>query len=888
LVLELTAGREVLPEAADIAVGAVACAICLEWSSLLGDCLASEWNLELSEGEIVGVEDPRGVVDIGIRVPLLLGRRADNHGLGKLAGLNQGTLTNIGLVDGVDQVRRTERWLGNGNLEGDRARRRNVGDAELEGQVGVLRHVAEVQGRATGGPSLPTRAVWSLQLDESLGGSTSVGLERDKTAATVRGDVDVQCGVARRRRVVAKGDDLLRLVAHSSRQVVQGEEADLRGVARRVGGDEGTLSTDLGEAVARDGEGSLAFIGQDNSVDDGLSSDNRLGESDGCRGHGQESAGALTGALEADRGGGRIPAGIVRRFDEDGTLESTDLAGLEVGLEGERSAGSHLSGDDGRLRGAEVGRSEREVGNGQRNLRRAGDRLLRGRHADIGGAKVGAVSAGEGRVSRSTECIDEPLVGAKVDNAVTEVGAGELVDAWRVEALDERENLAVRDGAVDAERVALRVGIVGVRNPEETSARLAVERCDRSVADTEAVIALTGLGDASKGGLAIHATELENAGLEAVDADVHIAALERIVPGTRVHRVLVVVASKNTVGLAGTGLVAAQIIEIEEVGVAVLPCGDTNTLNGTAGEGVGRKHSQRAGSQVEVSTIQVTLVGRHEKVLNVDGTFRVHRHVNDGLLERRRRLTTVDRDVLDLTRVTVAGDEEHGTLVVRRETTTRHPNTGTLLRAVNSSTLGGVELNDLAGALVPADNVAGEVVVDAVRSIGGIDVGAALGLKQTGALVLDTAIEGSRRVVTGTPALEVDGEVGALGQVVDVDGVDVDSTIRAALRNAGLALVQVGLGGKIQSVGIRVDDTRADNTDGAADIRAEATVFGYVSESQARHPVICGCIQPLPLHAGVACILTGPILGRRGAALPKCPPARKTGCDEPPLGDLVQ
>jgi hypothetical protein len=137
----LATGWVVLAEAAHIAV--LTLTVFLQWTTLLRSGCAGERYLDLAEVDIVGVEDPGRGVGVRVGVPLCFGDSAHNDGFGILSRLDDGAFTEVGLVDGVDETRDTERPLGNGDVERDRSSRGVVGDTEPQTEVCVLKDSAE-------------------------------------------------------------------------------------------------------------------------------------------------------------------------------------------------------------------------------------------------------------------------------------------------------------------------------------------------------------------------------------------------------------------------------------------------------------------------------------------------------------------------------------------------------------------------------------------------------------------------------------------------------------------------------------------------------------------------------------------------------------------------
>lgn len=198
--------------------------------------------------------------------------------------------------------------------------------------------------------------------------------------------------------------------------------------------------------------------------------------------------------------------------------------------------------------------------------------------------------------------------------------------------------------------------------------------------------------------------------------------------------------------------------------------------------------------------------------------------MDSGLLHGRGRLATVDRDGAELRSVTIAGGEEHGAGIIGRETTARHPDASARGGVRNTVTLSGPSLNQITTRLVETNDPPGEVVLHTVG--GETKVDELSDVQKGGALVMDTAVEGSDRVVPGHGALQVDGEVGSFGESVDIQCVDVVTSGWATLSDIDLGLVGIGLGGQVQGVSGRVNDTGGGDADVGVDVDAAVEVGG--------------------------------------------------------------
>jgi hypothetical protein len=363
---------------------------------------------------------------------------------------------------------------------------------------------------------------------------------------------------------------------------------------------------------------------------------------------------------------------------------------------------------------------------------------------------------------------------------------------------------------------------LSIGNPEQTSSRLAVQRGGGSVADTEnpgvSVGSITNLGEA---GNTVGARKLEGDGGVLDNVDVDITSLQRVHTSTGIDGVVVLVGLDDGVEVVGAVAVTTHVVEVDPVGLTTLTGNNTNTLVGAAREGIG-ENLQGAGTQIVVGTVKLLLLERHEEVDNIEASVLLDGHVNGSLLEGSGCRITLDGNRGKLRLVTVSGSEEDGATAVGSNTTTRHPDTATLLD--HTLTLGGESLDKLTGGLVDAEQPASELVLDAVRAES--DVNVLTNVQQTGSLELDTTVEHTPVAVSGGNTLQVDREVGLLSKSVDIDGVNEVSTGGAALSNIELGLVGVGLSSEVEGVGIGIDNTGADDTNVRADILATIEIGG--------------------------------------------------------------
>lgn len=91
---------------------------------------------------------------------------------------------------------------------------------------------------------------------------------------------------------------------------------------------------------------------------------------------------------------------------------------------------------------------------------------------------------------------------------------------------------------------------------------------------------------------------------------------------------------------------------------------------------------------------------------------------------------------------------------------------------------------------------------------------------------MDAAGKYALRVVGGLDIFEVDGEVGTLGQVVDINGVDIVAAGRTALGRVEDGLIEIGLGREVQGLGAGVDDTSGGDANVGINVDAAVEVGG--------------------------------------------------------------
>lgn len=303
--------------------------------------------------------------------------------------------------------------------------------------------------------------------------------------------------------------------------------------------------------------------------------------------------------------------------------------------------------------------------------------------------------------------------------------------------------------------------------------------------------------------------------------DVDVTAFARVDTRTGVHRVLILVHLDHIIKAIGAVAVATQVVQVEPVRLATLSSHHTDTLDVATGECAGQD-LQRTRSQVLVGTVQSLLLPWHKEIYQTQTSIGVNCHVNGGLFQRCRRRAAVDGNGAELGGVSVASGVEQRTCIVGSETTTGHPDTTALDIDGDTVTFGSKTLDVGTAGLVESHDPTCEVVLNTVRSKPSVDVVA--NVQQSRSLMMNTAVEGANRVVSRYGALEIDGEVGLLAEVIDIQGMEVVTAGRFSLSNAGQGLVDVRLGSEVESVGRGINYTGGGDTDVRFDIIAAIQV----------------------------------------------------------------
>ena len=198
--------------------------------------------------------------------------------------------------------------------------------------------------------------------------------------------------------------------------------------------------------------------------------------------------------------------------------------------------------------------------------------------------------------------------------------------------------------------------------------------------------------------------------------------------------------------------------------------------------------------------------------------------MDSSFLQRSGWARALDGNGAQLGSVAIAATEPDRPLVIRGKTTSRHPDTTTLDVVGHAVTFGSESLDNLTGGLVPTNNPTSEVVLDTVRGKSGVDEVASL--EQARTLVMDTTSEHANVAVAGHGALQVDREIGLLLKGININGMDVVSTVVSALSCGTTILVQVCLGRQVQCLSVGVDDTGGSDTNERRDVDATVQIVG--------------------------------------------------------------
>ncbi|KAI6763880.1 hypothetical protein HG530_007669 [Fusarium avenaceum] len=208
---------------------------------------------------------------------------------------------------------------------------------------------------------------------------------------------------------------------------------------------------------------------------------------------------------------------------------------------------------------------------------------------------------------------------------------------------------------------------------------------------------------------------------------------------------------------------------------------------------------------VLVGAVEFLFLKGHEEIYNGESSVVVDGHVDGCLLHRSWRREAVDRNGGELRGISVSSSEEHRSRIVGRKATSRLPDSRTGDIAAYTKSLGGPVLNDVARGFVPAHDPAGEVILHAMRRKASVDILSRV--KQSRALMMNTAGEHTLGIVSRDDSLQINREVGLLGEVVDVDSVNLIPSCRASLGNLASLLVDVCFGGEIPSPSVWIYDS---------------------------------------------------------------------------------
>lgn len=604
-----------------------------------------------------------------------------------------------------------------------------------------------------------------------------------------------------------------------------------RRTASIVGGIHDTLDGELGVAQVVDKELLLDTVGVV-AGDDGIKSDSVGSDIEKRRS-------TLARTCEAGMAVDAVAANRVGSVDNNISGQEADLAGREGGRNLKGSALGNVERHGSRGCKSKVGGiAELDARHGKVDNGSASNLLTGAVGLDVGAAKVGRGSAVERRIDGRAVGVNVALVGSDVDEAISENGASKLVDARNAERVDHVHSAALGNSIVDSQAETL-----DISDPEETGTRLAVERRRGTMADTENVgIGLGSRSDLGEGQNAIDARVLEDVGGVLDDVDVDVASLKRVHTGAGVNRVVVLEDLNDGVAVVSAVAIATKIVHVEPVCLATLASDDTNALDVTAGK-LWRQQLERRAAKVLVGAVKSLFLPGHEEVDNLQATVSLKSHVNSRLFLRSRRLISLDGDGGELRSISVTGSEEDGASIVRGKTAAGHPNTTALGSDGNIGAFGSPALDNLTGGLVPADDPTAKVVLDAVGCEASIYVVA--NVEQAGSLVVDAGGKDAIEVVGGLDVLQVDGEVGSLGQVVDINGVDVVAAGRFALGLVEDCLVEVGLGCEVEGIGAGVNNTRGGDANVGVDVDAAVKVG---SEKGNMKIALCDNLTSLGVH----------------------------------------
>ena len=194
------------------------------------------------------------------------------------------------------------------------------------------------------------------------------------------------------------------------------------------------------------------------------------------------------------------------------------------------------------------------------------------------------------QVDGGSICIQIPLRGSLVHDAITKHWSGELRGSWRDEGVDLcHEVVATRNSIVDAQ-----IGAFDVRCPDQARPWLIIEGSDGAMADAENIcILLRRVSHFVEIRNAVVAGELEHMSLILDNVDIDVATLERVNASTRINGVLVLIDLNDVVELVRSVLVASEVVEVEPVGLTTLSCDNTNALDVSTGELTGKELQRR-------------------------------------------------------------------------------------------------------------------------------------------------------------------------------------------------------------------------------------------------------------------------------------------------------
>lgn len=499
----------------------------------------------------------------------------------------------------------------------------------------------------------------------------------------------------------------------------------------------------------RYGESCISQIGEDSRLVDtaDLSSSNDPLEGKSDRANAKQCIDALSSTPQGDWSASAIPSDSIGRGDKNILRQYSNSFGVEDSSHRECRTSRVSRWDswetaDYEIRIANIA----DVGNRNTDVGFASDCFRGSGRVEIGSAKVDRRSTVDGQVDRRSETVKETFGGSDVNTSISEHWSRELSHTVNVKAIDLCQQSILGNSLVDSETLS-----ANVTGPEEAGTSLAVKRGCGSMTDTkDTCVGTGGIGNLGERWNTSTAGELEDVSRITDDTDVDVSTFQRIDTCSSINRILVLVYLNNIVQLVWSVLVSSQVIQIQPVGLSTLSSNDTNTFDISARE-FAWEELERTGSEIFVCTIQLRLFPGHEEVDDTQTSICVDSHVNSSFFEGRGWVAAVDRNGAELRSITVSSSEEHGSSIIRGQSTSRHPDTSPLGLGIDTSTFRGVSLNNCTRRLVPSHDPSGEIPLNAVRSEPSVDV--LPRVKQSRTLVVNTSAEASNRVIAGNNSL---------------------------------------------------------------------------------------------------------------------------------------